>query len=51
MLVVTNTIKVKEGHGAAMAQRFAGSGGVQDMPQVETALPSSKGRYPFQREI
>ncbi|MFE4712175.1 MULTISPECIES: antibiotic biosynthesis monooxygenase [unclassified Paenibacillus] len=32
MLVVTNTIKVKEGHGAAMAQRFAGSGGVQDMP-------------------
>ncbi|NGM82210.1 antibiotic biosynthesis monooxygenase [Paenibacillus sp. 7124] len=32
MLVVTNTIKVKEGAGAALAQRFAGTGGVQDMP-------------------
>ncbi|QWU15958.1 heme oxygenase (staphylobilin-producing) [Paenibacillus sophorae] len=32
MLVVTNTIKVKEGAGTALAQRFAGAGGVQDMP-------------------
>lgn len=32
MLVVTNTIKVKEGAGAALAERFAGAGGVQDMP-------------------
>lgn len=32
MLVVTNTIKVKEGHGAALAERFGGSNGVQEMP-------------------
>lgn len=32
MLVVTNTIKVKEGHGEAIAQRFGGNNGVQDMP-------------------
>ncbi|WP_019914920.1 antibiotic biosynthesis monooxygenase [Paenibacillus sp. HW567] len=32
MLVVTNTIKVKEGHGAALAQRFGAAGGVQAMP-------------------
>jgi heme oxygenase (staphylobilin-producing) len=32
MLVVTNTIKVKEGHGATLAQRFGGAGGVEDMP-------------------
>lgn len=32
MLVVTNTIKVKEGHGATLAQRFGGANGVQAMP-------------------
>ncbi|MNB65781.1 Heme-degrading monooxygenase [compost metagenome] len=32
MLVVTNTIKVKEGAGAALAGRFTGNGGVQTMP-------------------
>lgn len=31
MLVVTNTIKVKEGHAEAIAQRFGGNNGVQDM--------------------
>jgi heme oxygenase (staphylobilin-producing) len=32
MLVVTNTIKVKEGHGHSIAERFASANGVQTMP-------------------
>jgi heme oxygenase (staphylobilin-producing) len=32
MLVVTNTIKIKEGHGEALAARFGAANGVQDMP-------------------
>ncbi|MBW4082176.1 antibiotic biosynthesis monooxygenase [Paenibacillus sp. S150] len=32
MIVVTNTIKVKEGHADALASRFGEPGGVQDMP-------------------
>ena len=32
MLVVTNTIKVKPGHGKELSQRFAQGKGVQDMP-------------------
>ncbi|MBT2288198.1 antibiotic biosynthesis monooxygenase [Paenibacillus albidus] len=32
MLVVTNTIKIKEGHAEAIAQRFGASNGVQEMP-------------------
>lgn len=36
MLVVTNTIKVKEGHGEAIAQRFGGNNGVQDILRVCT---------------
>ncbi|MDQ0192283.1 antibiotic biosynthesis monooxygenase [Paenibacillus wynnii] len=32
MLVVTNTIKVKEGHAEAIAQRFGVANGVQIMP-------------------
>ncbi|MFC6648101.1 antibiotic biosynthesis monooxygenase [Paenibacillus rhizoplanae] len=32
MLVVTNTIKIKEGHGEALASRFGANNGVQSMP-------------------
>lgn len=32
MLVVTNTIKIKEGHGEALASRFGADNGVQQMP-------------------
>lgn len=45
MLVVTNTIKVKEGHGAAIAERFGGNKGVEEMPgfvRMEVWLASAK---------
>ncbi|MEK3718081.1 antibiotic biosynthesis monooxygenase [Paenibacillus sp. FSL R7-0333] len=32
MLVVTNTIKIKEGHGEALASRFSADNGVQSIP-------------------
>ncbi|WP_195575237.1 antibiotic biosynthesis monooxygenase [Paenibacillus sp. 1001270B_150601_E10] len=32
MLVVTNTIRIKEGYGAQVAERFAQAKGVQTMP-------------------
>ena len=32
MLVVTNTIRIKEGFGSKVAERFAGAKGVQAMP-------------------
>ncbi|WP_379156933.1 antibiotic biosynthesis monooxygenase [Paenibacillus sp. sgz5001063] len=32
MIVVTNTIQVKEGHGDGLASRFGQTNGVQDMP-------------------
>lgn len=32
MLVVTNTIRIKEGHGDTIASRFGADNGVQTMP-------------------
>lgn len=45
MIVITNTILIKEGHGQAVAERFANAKGVQDMPgfvRMEVWLGKSK---------
>ncbi|MGN7359186.1 antibiotic biosynthesis monooxygenase [Paenibacillus sp. SAF-054] len=45
MIVITNTIRVKEGSGKAMSERFAKAKGVQEMPgfvRMEVWLGKSK---------